>query len=181
MVESRFMPDWLDDLSKLVQVVGFPAVIVALFLGWRQLSGSNRAPLAAAHTARVQTLLGLDERLSAFEDIRQQLNRKSPPEADRIRLRRYMAAFERIGYALEHEQIELRTVDQFYGSRFKSLVDYPKTREIAAENGWKCFHYLWDQLYGYKDNNRGISRSGGSLEQSHSATNFRADRASKRA
>src|SRR5215203_6340148 len=100
------MPDWLESVfdwfaslkapatwSDFVQVVGFPLAIGALILGGLQL-------YKAAQTARVQILLSLDERLSTFEDLREELNKTEPQINDRVRLRRYIAVFERVGHAL---------------------------------------------------------------------------------
>jgi hypothetical protein len=138
----------LSGWADLMQLVGFPLAILALLLGWGQLR-------KAARTARVQTLLALDDRLSDFEDIRAKLNKPEPHDVSPVRLRRYIAGFERIGYALRQREISLATVDQFYGSRFASLIDYPAALKIVRDPaGWPDFYYLWRSLRDYKGNKR---------------------------
>ena len=141
----------LSDWASLMQLVGFPLAILALLLGWRQLR-------KAATTARVQTLLALDERLSDFEDVRAELNKASPQDIDTVRLRRYIAAFERVGHALRLQEIPLAEVDQFYGDRFVKLTRYPGALHIVRRReGWEDFYHLWEELRGYKDNKRGLA------------------------
>jgi hypothetical protein len=145
--------DSLDSFSEwadVVQLVGLPVAAVALFLGWIQLRKASR-------TGRVQILLALDERLSDFEDLRAELNKLQPVITDTIRLRRYIAAFERMGHALRLREIDLETVDEFYGSRFKNLVVHSETGRIVKKvEGGKDFHDLWKELYNYNGNQRAI-------------------------
>ena len=76
-----------------------------------------------------------------------------------IRLRRYIAAFERVGHALKLREIKIKTVDQFYGSRFGKLMKYPGTLAIAdTREGWADFYYLWDRLYEYNGNKRKLAK-----------------------
>jgi hypothetical protein len=153
-------PDWLDSLSDwadLLQVVGVPLAAGALLLAWRQLA-------KAARTARVQIALALalDESLSAFEEVRLQLNVSPQKVTDHVKLRRYMAAMERIGYALRSGEIPLETVDRFYGGRFAKLLKYRPALDIAKpRDGWEEFYCLWGQLYGYDDNKRNIPQPPG--------------------
>ena len=154
MRDSWFM---LESLSEWVQLVGLPLAILALVLGWRQLRTATLTVQKAARTARVQILLALDERLSDFEDVRAQVN-VVDPKIDPVRLRRYIAAFERVGHALKFEEISLETVDQFYGDRFARLTKYQGALSIVKNRreGWEDFYYLWEELRGYKGNKRGL-------------------------
>ena len=139
--DSGFMLKSLSDWASLIQLVGFPLAILALFLGWRQLR-------SAAQTARVQVLLALDERLSGFEDVRVMIN-AGDRDIDNVRLRRYIAGFERVGLALKYEQISLAEVDRFYGQRFVKLIKHEQTPNIVSNReGWKDFYYLWEELRG---------------------------------
>jgi hypothetical protein len=148
------MPEELDSVNEwadLVQVVGFPLAILALLLAWYQLR-------RAARTARVQTALALDERLSQFEDVRAQLNREPLHVTDTVQLRRYIAVFERIGHALRLREIPLETVDQFYGHRFVKLLKCQDTFAIVERReGWEDFYYLWEGLRGYQNNKRQLA------------------------
>lgn len=149
MRESKFMHNSLGGWANLIQVVGFPLAILALLLGWVQLRKTTQ-------TARTQTLLALDDRLSDFEDVRTQVNHENP-EIDQVRLRRYIAAFERVGYALRLQGLPLKTVDQFYGDRFARLVRRDDTRRIVRRHErWGEFYYLWEELHRYKGNKRGL-------------------------
>jgi hypothetical protein len=157
MRDARFMLESVSEWASLIQLVGFPLAIVALFLGWRQLRIATLTVQYAARTARAQILLALDERLSDFEDVRAQVN-NADPKIDLIRLRRYIAAFERVGYALKLQEITLEIVDQYYGDRFARLIRYSPARDIVKNRreGWEDFYYLWEELRSYKDNKRGL-------------------------
>jgi hypothetical protein len=76
-----------------------------------------------------------------------------------VRLRRYIAAFERVGYALRLKGLPLKTVDHFYGDRFAKLTKYQGTLKIVKgrREAWEEFYYLWEKLYGYKGNKRLLS------------------------
>lgn len=147
------MPDWLDTVSEwadVMQLVGVPLAVVALFFAWRQLR-------MAARTGRVQIALALDANLSEFEDVRSELAKTNPQIPDSVRLRRYIAALERVGYALRLKEIPLKVVDQFYGGRFAKLVKHEDALAIAKDrDGWEEFYYLWERLVGYNGNKRGI-------------------------
>jgi hypothetical protein len=155
--------------SVIVPLVGFPVAILALFLGWRQLRyaalAAHDAALAAqkaAETLRVQVLLALEERLSDFEDVRAQVM-VAGPKIDKVRLRRYIAAFEGVGLALRRQEIDLATVDQFYGDRFAKLTKYPDAVSVVKgqREGWEDFYYLWEELRGYEGNKRRLSEPPG--------------------
>jgi hypothetical protein len=147
--------DWLQGLkgadtwADFMQIVGVPLAIAALGLGWYQLR-------KAARSARVQILLALDERLSTFEDLRRKLNKTPQPVIDgkdKIELRRYIAVFERLGYALKLKEVPLKRVDHFYGDRFGNLVRYPHTISIVKnDEAWTDFYFLWKKLRRYKKN-----------------------------
>jgi hypothetical protein len=140
----------LSNVANYFQIVGFPLAILALFLGWLQIR-------KATQTTRTQTLLTLDGRLNDFEDVRAQVNNYESVEA--VRLRRYIAAFERVGYALRLKGLPLKTVDHFYGDRFARLTKYQGTLSIVKgrREAWEEFYYLWEKLYGYKSNKRSLS------------------------
>jgi hypothetical protein len=140
----------LSDVANYFQIVGFPLAIAALFLGWLQTR-------KATQTTRTQTLLTLDGRLNAFEDERAKVNNIESIEA--VRLRRYIAAFERVGYALRLKGLPLKAVDNFYGDRFSRLTNYPGTLSIVKgrREAWEEFYYLWEKLYDYKGNKRLLS------------------------
>ena len=68
-----------------------------------------------------------------------------------IELRRYIATFERVGYALEVEQIDMELVEHFFGDRFRRVANYiltnNKAREIVGNReAWKYFYSLWEAL-----------------------------------
>ena len=132
----------LSDLANYFQIIGFPVAIVALILGWHQLRSTAR-------TSRGQMLLALDARLSDYEDVRAKINVRDP-DIDDVRLRRYIAVFERVGLALKYKQITLEEAHRFYGQRFVKLMELQETRDIVANReGWKDFYYLWEKLRGY--------------------------------
>jgi hypothetical protein len=151
------MPNWLSwpsGWADFLQVVGVPLALLGLLFGWLQLR-------KAARTARVQVLLALDQSLSDFEDIRVKVNRSEliTESEDKIRLRRYIGTFERVGYALKVKETKLEIVDQFYGDRFRKLVIYLFASSYARSivknrEGWEDFYSLWDKLLGYKKNRR---------------------------
>lgn len=145
LIDQAFVREYGIILSNLVnyfQIFGFPAAIIALILGWCQLQ-------SAARTSRVQMLLALDTRLSDFEDVRAKIN-ELDPDIDNVRLRRYIAVFERVGLALRYKQITSEEVHRFYGQRFVNLMRLQETREIVANReGWTDFYYLWEKLRGY--------------------------------
>ena len=104
MRDAGFMLESVSEWASIIQLVGLLLAVLALFFGWHQLRD-------AARTARVQILLALDDRLSDFEDVRAELNMPKPHWDDDIRLRRYIATFERVGHALRLQEIDLATVD----------------------------------------------------------------------
>jgi uncharacterized phage infection (PIP) family protein YhgE len=131
----------LSDVADWMQIAGVPLALGALGVGLWQLKQANRQLKQAdqqlkqadqqldkaGKTARVQVLLALDESLSRFEDIRAKLNANQldiKDKDEKVGLRRYIGAFERVGYALRVEETTLELVNQFYGSRFKKLVEY---------------------------------------------------------
>jgi hypothetical protein len=133
-----------------MQLVGVPLAVLALILGWHQLR-------KAATTARVQILLALDERLSGYEEVRAELNNMEPV-SDLVQLRRYIAAFERVGHALELKEVDLKKVHEFYRDRFGKLATYlcgcEDARKIVENReGWKDFYRLWERLSDYPGNN----------------------------
>jgi transcriptional regulator with GAF, ATPase, and Fis domain len=144
----------LSDVADWMQIVGVPLALGALVAGLLQLKQADKQLDKAGETARVQVLLALDESLSRFEDIRAKLNTKQlniKDKDEKVGLRRYIGAFERIGYALKVEETTLELVNQFYGSRFKVLVEYIDKNDDAKgifrdEEGWKDFFYLWRKL-----------------------------------
>src|SRR5207302_1368134 len=145
------MSDTINVIANITQIIGFPATVWALLYARIQLK-------KAATTARVQILLALDERLSEFEDIRVELNTGQlniEKDEKKIRLRRYIGTFERVGHALRLKEITLETVDQFYGDRFKNLIKYliahsAARRIVKNRNGWEDFYHLWEELLGYE-------------------------------
>ena len=145
------MRESLSNWADLMQLVGFPLAILALLLGWRQLRNT-------VQTARVQNLLALDARLTQFEDVRAKVNQKDE-NVNLTVLRRYIAAFERVGNALRLKGITLESVDQFYGDRFARLTKYRPAEEIIKDRRekWEDFYYLWEKLRGYKGNKRNLS------------------------
>lgn len=136
--------DWSDIIAAALALVG-------LGFAWDQLR-------KAAQTTEVQVVLALDQNLAAFEDIRGALHTPDESAIDEQRLRRYLAAFERVGYALKSAQISEERVDRFYGSRFERLVGYCAARRIVRTDpdGWLDFRDLWESLYDYRDNKRGL-------------------------
>lgn len=127
----------LSDVADWMQIAGVPLALGALGVGlWQlkkanqqlkhadqqlkqadqQLKQADRQLDKAGETARVQVLLALDESLSRFEDIRAKLNINQldiKDKDEKVGLRRYIGAFERIGYALRVGEITLKLVNQF--------------------------------------------------------------------
>lgn len=128
----------LSDVADWVQIIGLPLAVAALSLGWL--------------TSRMQMLLALDARLADYEEVRKAINAdKNFADIDDIELRRYIAAFERVGLALKYKQILLKEVRHFYGHRFDNLIKYlhdnPEAGKIVRNRrGWKDFYYLKDRL-----------------------------------
>lgn len=128
----------LSDVADWVQIIGLPLAISAIFLGWL--------------TSRMQMLLALDARLAEYEQVRKDINaNKKIDDIDGIELRRYIAAFERVGLALKYKQVSRKEVHHFYGRRFERLIEYlrnnPKAGEIVKNRkGWKDFYYLEKRL-----------------------------------
>jgi hypothetical protein len=93
----------LDTVANITQIAGVPLALLALGFAVIQIKKADQQLEKAGETARAQILLALDESLSTFEDIRQELNKKQPHITDdkKIALRRYIAAFERVGVRAE--------------------------------------------------------------------------------
>jgi hypothetical protein len=128
----------LSDVADWVQIIGLPLAIVALILAWL--------------TSRMQMLLALDARLADYEQVRKDINaNKSMDKIDDVELRRYIAAFERVGLALKYRQVSRKAVRHFYGHRFENLINYIRDNPAAEEivknpKGWKDFYYLKKRL-----------------------------------
>ncbi len=143
----------LDTVASITQIAGVPLTLLALGFAVIQIKKADQQLEKAAETARAQILLALDESLSSFEDIRQELNKSQPHITDdkKVTLRRYIAAFERVGYALKVGEISIALVTYFFGGRFKALADHIRQDRYAQDivknkEAWKYFYFLWKEL-----------------------------------
>jgi hypothetical protein len=102
----------------------------------------------AARTTQAQLILMIDDSLRPYEEIRARIN-GSDPQHPAIRMRRYIARFERIGILLETEQISLDKVNQLYGVRIEKLLQHPDAKALLASDpeGWQGVTYLWQAFY----------------------------------
>lgn len=158
----------LSDVADWMQIAGVPLALGALGVGlWQlkkanqqlkqadqQLKQADRQLDKAGETARVQVLLALDESLSRFEDIRAKLNINQldiKDKDEKVGLRRYIGAFERIGYALRVGEITLKLVNQFLWKPLQETGRVYRQKQrckgnFKDEEGWKDFFYLWSEL-----------------------------------
>jgi hypothetical protein len=140
----------LDTVANWMQIVGVPLTIAALVFAVIQINKADVQLDKAGKTARVQILLALDESLSRFEELRQQVNKRRS-DINMIELRRYIAAFERVGYALEVGEINRDLVEHFFGDRFRRVANYiimnnEAKKIIRNREAWEYFYYLWKEL-----------------------------------
>jgi hypothetical protein len=126
---------WVDDVTA----AGFVVASTAAIMAYLQLrDGKN--------IARGRFILEIDRSLAPFEKIRRQIN-QGKPVPDKIELRRYIAAIERIGLLLRKGYLEMDTVERCYGSRLANLIgkrDGEHIRIVAAKpSKWEDFVWLW--------------------------------------
>jgi hypothetical protein len=159
--------EWLSILANLAQLIGIPIAAVALVLAAMQLSGAAKTAARAEAASEAQAVLALDQLLNQdrFEKLRKDLNTGQVvvpgndilhPNA--IELRRYTAAFERLGNLVDRDVVSLVLADELYGSRVEKLVqNAPYVTVMVAPNNvgkpaWRNFISLWNRI----DTHRGL-------------------------
>jgi hypothetical protein len=129
-------------LVDIIAAAGLAVTAIAAILAFIQLR-------EAKNIARAQFLLAVDQSLAPFEQLRREINRAQRP-SDWVQLRRYVAAFERIGLLLREQHLRAATVDQLYGDRFRRLVTIRDGELVAfvrqSPDEWEGFVWLWQDL-----------------------------------
>jgi hypothetical protein len=138
--------------GDVITASGFGVAAVAALLAYRQLREAKKI-------ANGQLILAIDQLLWSFEELRRQINSKKlsvKRQVDKIQLRRYIAALERVGLLLRQESLDPASVESCYGARLKHLInstdpepDYVVmilTETEADEQGWDDFLWLWGNL-----------------------------------
>lgn len=153
--------DCLSVLANLSQLIGIPIAAVALGIAAYQLRDAANTAEKAEVVSEAQAVLALDALLSgpAFETLRRELNQgrvhvpnNDPYNAKAIELRRYVAAFERLGNLVEKSVVSIPLADELYGSRIQKLVTnapYVRvmvTKDGAGRPGWRQFILLWNKM-----------------------------------
>ncbi|WP_448640763.1 hypothetical protein [Geodermatophilus sp. URMC 63] len=160
--------EWLSILANLAQLIGIPIAAVALVLAVRQLKVAAETAARAEATAmraeaasEAQAVLALDQLLNQerFEKLREELNKGkvSVPnnnifDPNAIELRRYTAAFERLGNLVDRGVVSLVLADELYGSRIEKLLqNAPYVKAMVAPDNvgkpaWRNFISLWNKI-----------------------------------
>ena len=103
--------DWVAFAADLIQALGLPLAIIALFLTWQQVKQAKTEAehaaaeaKAAATAARAQFMLALDEAFDSHRDMRDEMDNPdwTPTSAtERNYLGRYIGVFERLGLLVQ--------------------------------------------------------------------------------
>jgi hypothetical protein len=141
--------DWTDDpwvghAANVAQLIAVTLAIPAAFWAYRQLK-------AGTASSESQAILALDEALYRHDELRKELNsaRGYEPEANDpndVKLRRYLAVFERLGLLLRKRVVRDQLADQLYGSRLEKLLtkNNGHLQPILTERGGKGWeNFLW--------------------------------------
>jgi hypothetical protein len=151
----------LGDIADVSQIVGLIVAVPVIVLAWRQLVSGTAA-------SEAQPVLALDEAFSQFEDLRDKLRAASKEKpyravqpADRARLSRYLAVFERLGMLVTKRLIDQRRGGDLYGYALARLLTRSNAEEIVcseigeaqkepahSERRWENLIRLWEQLPG---------------------------------
>ena len=158
---------WVGDAANVAQLVGITLAVIALGIAANQLRDAARTAERAETVSEGQAVLALDQILAQqrFEALRATLAKGkmvNPGEDDQVALRRYVAAFERLGLLVDKGVVSPELADAFYGPRLKRLINNaPFAVNMVTDGnkgraGWKNFIILWrtmEELWG-KDDNR---------------------------
>jgi hypothetical protein len=112
------------------------------------LDTARRQYELARKIAETQAVFSVDAALGLYEDVRERLTPSGAPAPERLRLRYYMAVFERLGVLIDQGTVSPETANKFYGSRFKALVNDQGAVDIVTgdREGWVSFLSLWRAL-----------------------------------
>src|SRR5829696_9232481 len=120
---------WLSHAANVAQLVGIPLAVIALGIAAYQLRDAARTAAKAETVAEGQLVLAFDQVLAqqTFLGLRAKLGAgkidKNPDEATKVALRRYVAAFERLGVLVDKGVVSPELADAFYGSRLEKLIN----------------------------------------------------------
>jgi hypothetical protein len=164
---SSSLLNWVGHAANVAQLVGIPLAAIALWIAANQLRDAARTAEKAEIASEAQAVLALDQVLAQqrFEDLRTKLNPRpmTPNNDDKIVLRRYIAAFERLGLLLDRGVMSAELANAFYGSRIRKLVTNAGefVKEMVTEEGgsrgrpaWRNFVVLWSTMETYSEEDR---------------------------
>lgn len=154
---------WIAD-AAYIGTTTLAAVALWIAVGQlRKAAESARIAATAAEKAEIvseaQAVLALDQVLAQqrFETLREKLNRTYAPgtATEKLTVRRYVAAFERLGLLLDKGVISAELAEAFYSSRLERLVkNCAFVREIVVDKddktkgsvAWRNFVLLWTEM-----------------------------------
>jgi hypothetical protein len=156
--------NWINvnHAADVAQLVGIPLAAIALWIAAIQLKDAARTANKAEAVAEVQAVLALDRVLAqqTFIELRAKLAAGKTDDSDyntRVDLRRYVAAFERLGMLVDKKVVSPELADEFYGSRLQKLVNNPYAVNMVngSPAAWRNFIILWKTLEKFweEDNN----------------------------
>jgi hypothetical protein len=155
---------WVSHAANVAQLVGIPLAAIALWIAAGQLRDAAKTANKAEAVAEAQAVLVLDLVLAqhAFIDLRAKLAKgkiEKPDENTQVNLRRYVAAFERLGMLVDKDVVSPELAEAFYGSRLQKLIDNaPSAVDMVdrSPNAWRNFVILCKTLdkHWKEDNNR---------------------------
>jgi hypothetical protein len=150
---------WVGHAANVAQLVGIPLAVIALGIAAYQFREAARTAKKAEIVSEAQAVLALDQVLSQqrFEDLRATLAVGAldhPSAEDEVVLRRYVAAFERLGLLVDNGVMSAELAKEFYGSRLEKLVNVEFVRDLVTERenrtrgrpAWRNFIILWSTM-----------------------------------
>src|SRR5262249_43308286 len=130
-------------IAAVFALIGFPAVIVQLYLGRQQRADAVRLSTS-------QVLLAADSVLTAHAEVAAKLRPRGEwhrsdihPDEDEMKLvEPYLGVFERIFIAVHAEQVSDEVLDELYGYRLKNIwsnvrLVEDKLQDDELKRSWK--------------------------------------------
>jgi len=153
----------MHTLADVAQPVGILLAVIALCFGAYQLRQAARTAERAETVSEAQAVLALDQVLAQqrLTDLRATLAQgkmDNPSEDDKVALRRYVAALERLGLLVDKDVVSPELAYAFYGSRLKKLIkNAPYAVDMVTDGNqgraawgnfiilWRTMEDLWDK------------------------------------
>ena len=155
-------------VGTVLTLVGLAVAALALGVAALQLQDAKFSAQKSEITAEAQAVLAVDQFLAQghLEEVRRKINDETlhvPVEAvntaneEAVALRRYVAAFERLGLLIDKGVITIEVADEFYGDRLQRLLVLDPVKAMVAPNGegkpgwegkqgWRNFILLWNKV-----------------------------------